>query len=146
MHRLVNCGGRLVPPADVEEQLAEAESRPSRVHDEHLPPPPKQPSLIAAQARLWTPPVVAAVITAVASVLVQWMAGFGQVELDPVTKARLDSLPAIASDLAELKADVKGLGGQRISDREADQDRRREVDSELARHQQQIESLRDRYR
>jgi hypothetical protein len=86
------------------------------------------------------------VITAVASVLVQWMAGFGQVELDPVTKARLDSLPAIASDLAELKADVKGLGGQRISDREADQDRRREVDSELARHQQQIESLRDRYR
>lgn len=121
MHRLVNRGGKLVPPDDLETQ-----------------------SLASERVRLLAPPVIAALITAAATLLGQWIAGFGRVELDPVTKERLNALPTIARDLSELKADVKGLAGMRDLDRDADQDRRREVDGELARHQQQIEALRDR--
>lgn len=146
MHRLVNRGGELVPPDDLETQLEEVESRPSRVHEEPLPLPPRPPSIASERVRWLAPPVLAALITAAATLFGQWFAGFGRVELDPVTKERLNTLPTMARDLSELKADVKGLAGMRELDRDDDQDRRREVDSELARHQQQIEALRDRYR
>lgn len=146
MYRYVNQDGVMNPAADIEEQLADAETnqRPSRMIAEPIqlpaPPPVPRKSIAAERARLWTPPVIAALITAVGSFGIEWMT-----QPQPVTKDDIEeAVRPLRNDIADVKADLKDHAGEHKTEDRLAENRRRVVDDALSRQQQQIDTIRDR--
>jgi hypothetical protein len=101
---------------DIEAQLLEAEERPSRVHAEPLPAPPRPPSMAAERVRAWGPILtgLAAIITAAAT-LVAAFSGVFKTDLAPL-RLELQAISTKLDTLAEKQLKTQ----RRVGDHERD--------------------------